>query len=162
MVRLKPVPVAIVRRVVPRDSPKTSASGEPAAVPRKSNKVFRRSRTDSRRLNFQNLRIRVAKPKKDLYGLLGELQDDLNALPLDDVTDSSNSNAEHPSELAALEGLPLSPLMHPLLLKARNRFQEAKPLPSTPLNEFQKLLDLNPFGTIAHLTATGPYILTVL
>ena len=150
MVRLKPVLDAIVRRIVPRDSPKASTSSEPQAVPRKIHKVFRKTRTDSRRLNFQNFRLRVAKPKKDIHGLLGELQEDLSSLPFDDVKDASNGKAKHTGELAGFEELPLSPLMHPLLLKARNRFKESKPLPSRPLNEFQRLLNLNPFG-IQHI-----------
>ena len=162
MVRITYVPRVKAREVPSKVSRKTSASGAAAVVPRNSDRIFRKTRTDSRRLSFQNFRVRHAKPEKDIHGLLGELQQDLTSLPFEDVTDTSTSNAEPTGELAGLEELPLSPLMHPLLLKARNRHQKAKALPRTPLNEFQKLLKQNPFGIQHNPTPVGASILKIL
>jgi len=98
---------------------------------------------------------------EDIFNLLEGIKGDLDAVEVE-VEDVNNGStirdptpktsrgrdyyAKRESSMSVLEQLPLSPLMHPRLLEARSRFTKAKPLPSKELNEFQRLININPYG----------------
>jgi hypothetical protein len=106
-------------------------------------------------------------PKDVLFNLLKDIKGDLDAVEVEEVEDGNNGSkirdptsktrrgreyyAKRGSNLSALEQLPLSPLMHPRLIEARSRFTKAKPLPSEDLNEFQRLININPYGMSPYL-----------
>ncbi|MCJ1251199.1 hypothetical protein MMC30_008430 [Trapelia coarctata] len=101
---------------------------------------------------------------EDILNLLEDIKVDLDfqAAEAEYAEDSSNASTrrgttpktsrgtdsytKRGSTLSDLEQLPLSPLMHPRLLEARSRFTKAKPLPSEELNEFQRLININPYA----------------
>ncbi|MCJ1254727.1 hypothetical protein MMC24_002543 [Lignoscripta atroalba] len=99
------------------------------------------------------LRSTKAKPpvpsNADILSLLEGLQDDLSSDSDGETNDFSHSESRDGAEQSTsmLEQLPLSPLMHPNLIKARKVYHEAKPLPSKDQSEFQTLLQKNPYGT---------------
>ena len=97
---------------------------------------------------------------QDIFNLLEDIKVDLHAAEFEEMESSSNDSRrmddrtsrgrkyyeQQDSNPSTFEQLPLSPLMHPRLLKARERFTKAKPLPSEELNEFQRLININSYG----------------
>ena len=91
---------------------------------------------------------RPAQPtREDILGLLQGLQQDLGTSnPKGDSP--SHGEAKAQEEKKTLENMPLSPLMHPNLIKARQRHLEAKPLPGRDKTGFQLLFEKNPYGLL--------------
>lgn len=150
-------------RRVPTDLPPEPARPELRNQPRAQEfppfRSLRSEITDSQPIPVKRTR---ALPKDLIFNLLQEIKGVLDAVEVEDAEDGNNGSktrdrtsktrrgrdyyAKRGSNLSALEQLPLSPLMHPRLLEARSRFTEAKPLPSEDLNEFQRLININPYG----------------
>ena len=86
-----------------------------------------------------------------------ELEEKLAALPselLDEhVKQILKDSSESSKELFPTPGLPLSPLMDPRLIAARNRHRAPKPQPSGPPSALREKLQKNPYGTQCHLNA---------
>ena len=59
-----------------------------------------------------------------------------------------NKNPAGDKPLLSAASLPLSPLMDPKLITARERFRTPKPAPSGELSPFSKKLKNNPYGNI--------------
>ncbi|MCJ1400425.1 hypothetical protein MMC11_003630 [Xylographa trunciseda] len=150
------------------------------ALPPKSRRIKQTwGRSDAapfRRVKSLPTLIRVACPKDDLppprrarkrppsneeiFGLLQDIQADIfkstGSYPAEDLRDGATSGS---SILSPLELLPLSPLMHPQLLKARQRYTDTKPLPSKDLTEFQTTLARNPYAkTLASPVRSKPWL----
>jgi len=136
-----------------------------------SPEVFRPERTDSPSTSVQ--KKKKVLDDEDVLNLLEDIKVDLDfanteAEYADDSSNDSTARnltpktrkgkdyyAKRGSNLSSLEQLPLSPLMHPRLLEARGRFAKAKPLPSEELNEFQRLININPYGMPPLIFTTG-------
>lgn len=105
-------------------------------------------RSEARSSSAELERSRPIRSDEDIFGLLQDIQEDLSSTT--DGTAKGPDDGTQPSisTLSPLEQLPLSPLMHPQLLRARRRYTEKKPLPSKELTEFQKLLEKNPYGEV--------------
>lgn len=167
--KIRSVPSQGIRRPA-ADVPKEPARPEPRnQPPSQGSSSFRSVRPEiiashstrvERKKNLRNVR------NEDIFGLLKDISADLDADEVEAVDDGNDSStvrdhtpktsrgreyyAKRGSSLSVLEQLPLSPLMHPRLLKARSRFTKAKPLPSVELNEFQRLINMNPYGSSSH------------
>ncbi|MCJ1478464.1 hypothetical protein MMC13_007144 [Lambiella insularis] len=121
-------PTAKIRKV----EIKTSKERRQEAIPKRSQARPQRSRPEI--------------SDEDIFGALQDIQGEFGSTIADKTDDEGNGSQRISSHLSPLEQLPLSPLMHPQLLKARRRYTEAKPLPSKELTEFQSLLEKNPYA----------------
>lgn len=72
------------------------------------------------------------------------------AVPLEQFDDDNDQELGHDGkqqeELLSTHGLPLSPLMNPQLIAARNRHRAPKPQPSGPPLALTQKLQKNPYG----------------
>lgn len=79
------------------------------------------------------------------------------AAPLGQLDNDDDQELGHDGgqqeELLSTHGLPLSPLMNPQLIAARNRHRAPKPQPSGPPSALRQKLQKNPYGIIPLLTA---------
>lgn len=86
-----------------------------------------------------------------------EVEEKLASLPselLDEhVKQILKGGSEDLEELLPTQGLPLSPLMDPQLIAARNRHRAPKPRPSGPPSALRERLQKNPYGTQRHFNA---------
>ena len=72
-----------------------------------------------------------------------------NALDIQEgASEGFQDDSSDPFKGADWNDLPLSPLMHPGLLKARKQYHEKKPLPSQDPSEFEAKLARNPYGEL--------------
>lgn len=149
-----------VKTDLPQEPARPERSNQPRAQKLPPFRSFRPEITDSQPTPVKGTRDLQ---EDVIFNLLQDIKGDLDAVEVEDVEDGNNGSkvrdptsktrrgrdyyAKRGSNLSALEQLPLSPLMHPRLLEARSRFTEAKPLPNEDLNEFQRLININPYGT---------------
>ena len=96
----------------------------------------------------------TGKPPAKLDAALAKSSEDdekLAAVLLKQLGDAVKQNhgvsGEQQEELASTHGLPLSPLMDPQMIAARNRHRTPKPQPSGPPSALREKLQKNPYGT---------------
>ncbi|MCJ1353470.1 MAG: hypothetical protein MMC33_003456 [Icmadophila ericetorum] len=112
------------------------------------------------RTHFAGSVTAVRPPSRgDFLNLLGDLKADLESSNTsregeEIIRHGDTKTLEEPQTGAnfgsILEGMPLSPLIHPELRKARQQFKRKKEFPAKEKTEFQKALEKNPF---AHMLA---------
>ena len=117
------------------------------------------------RLLFKNVTItrqswnaRASAPAQQRYlrvsarasGSTGEYPDSNSALrgTYSRTASTAGVSKEQSDVVLDTPRLPLSPLLDPELLTARNRYKIPKPEPSGQLSTFQQKLQKNPFGTL--------------
>jgi hypothetical protein len=79
-----------------------------------------------------------------------EVEKKTAAVPLEQLDDDNDQELGHDGKqqdrLLSTRGLPLSPLMNPQLIAARNRHRAPKPQPSGPPLALTQKLQKNPYG----------------
>ena len=113
---------------------------------------------ETQRLEYLRGKAEMPEQNKDADGQIAESDvfAALQGIGSSFDSDGSGSSSEHANEFdskASAESsnldwgdLPLSPLMHPQLIKARTKFRQKKPLPSKDLSEFETKIAKSPYG----------------
>ena len=112
----------------------------------------------SQRLKHLRGKAEMPEQNKDADGQIAEsdMYAALQGIGSSFASDGSGASSEHANDSdskASAESnnlewgdLPLSPLMHPQLIKARTKFRQKKPLPSKDLSEFETKIAKSPYG----------------
>lgn len=86
--------------------------------------------------------------KDNVVGLLRGIQKDLRPSAEGNLSSPVDDHAVGDFTRPPLEQLPLSPLIHPSLIAARQRHLERKPSSKVKSTEFEIMINKNPFGIV--------------
>ena len=97
-------------------------------------------------ISAQNLAGDGKTPENETFDVLQGISDSLESVG--QQSDSNQHGSPDAGDVPDWNDLPLSPLMHPRLIKARKRYHETKLLPSKDPSEFEALVARNPYGKV--------------